>query len=105
MNKRNEIKWQPFNAVIPSSVVIQELKEQRERQVMPSLSEDEKALLDAQIKKAYHTQEKIQILYFWNQHFFKKIGIIQHLDSVVQKIFFQDGTSIYFEQILKVQIL
>ena len=61
MNNRNEIKWQPFNAIIGAEEVIRELQIKRNYKQMPILSEDELLNLEVLIKKAFHTKEKIQV--------------------------------------------
>ena len=102
MNKRLEIKWQPFNAIISGNKVIKELEEKRNKQIMPILSDDEKWTLESKIKKAYHTHEKIEVLYFWENQFFTKLGFINSIDTFHSKIYFQDNTSLYFEQLIEI---
>ncbi len=104
MNNRNEIKWLPFNSLIPSNEVIKSLKEKRNYQQMPTLSEDELNNLEELIKKAFHTNEKIQVTYFWKNHFYTKLGFIIKIDSNQNKIYFDDYSSLYFEQILKIKL-
>lgn len=105
MNNRGEVKWQPFNAVVPASEVLQELKEKRNQQKLPILSEDDKENLEQNIQKAYHTKEKIQIIYFWKNQFYRKLGIIDHFNFQNKQIYFDDHTSLYFEQITKISFL
>lgn len=104
MNNRNEIKWLPFNSLIPSNEIIKSLKEKRNSKQMPTLSEDELLELEELIKKAFHTKEKIQVTYFWQNKFYTKLGFIKNIDSNQNKIYFDDYTSLYFEQILKIKL-
>ena len=104
MNNRNEIKWLPFNSLIPSNEIIKSLKEKRNFKQMPTLSEDELLELEELIKKAFHTKEKIQVTYFWQNKFYTKLGFIKNIDSNQNKIYFDDNTSLYFEQILKIKL-
>ena len=78
MNKRDEIKWHPFNSLFSSSLVMTELVNKKNYQIRPTLSEDEKADLEQFIKQAFHTHEQIQVLYFWQNQYFTKIGIIEN---------------------------
>ncbi len=103
MNKRDEIKWHPFNSLFSSSLVMTELVNKKNYQIRPTLSEDEKANLEQFIKQAFHTHEQIQVLYFWQNQYFTKIGIIENIDYFQKKIFFNDQTFLYFEQMLKVK--
>ena len=105
MNNRNEIKWQPFNAIIGAEEVIRELQIKRNYKQMPILSEDELLNLEVLIKKAFHTKEKIQVVYFWKNQFYTKLGFIKQIDVNQNKIFFDDNSSLYFEQMLKIKLL
>ena len=51
---------------------------------------------------AYHTRSQIQISYYYQGLTYQKAGIITAIDS--NKLFFQDHSSLYFEQILKVSL-
>lgn len=97
-------KWLPFNSLVSSKEIINELRNKRNYQQMPTLSEDELANLELMIKKAFHTQEKIQVTYFWQNQYFTKLGFIKRIDANQQKIFFDDNTSIYFEQMIKIKL-
>lgn len=102
MNNRNEIKWLPFNSLIPSNEVIKNLRIKRNAKLMPTLSEDEIENLERLIKKAFHTKEKILVTYFWQDQFYTKLGIITNINQ--NKIYFNDHTSLYFDQILKIKL-
>lgn len=101
---RNEIKWLPFNSLIRANDVIKELQTKRNYKQMPILSEDELQNIEVMIKKAFHTKEKIQVIYFWQNNYYTKLGIIIKISTNNQQIFFDDHTSLYFEQILKIKL-
>ena len=103
MNERNEIKWQPFNSIISSQEMLKELEAKRNLQKMPLLSEDEKEYLEMELKRAYHTHEKIKVIYFWKNQFFTKLGYIEYIDIQTNKVYFQDHSSIYFEQLINIK--
>lgn len=102
MNNRNEIKWAPFESLFQSKDVIQELVKKKSFHEKPILSEDELLELEKNVLFAYHTRSKIQIFYYYQGLTYQKTGIITAIDS--NKLFFQDHSSLYFEQILKVSL-
>ncbi len=104
MNNRNEIKWLPFNSLISSNEVIKQLKSKRNYKQMPSLSEDELINIERLIKQAFHTKEKIQVTYFWLNQYYTKLGFIKNINLNQNKIFFEDNSFLYFEQILKIKL-
>lgn len=102
---RNEIKWQSFDALTSSQVVLKNLEQQRKKISKPTLSDDEKEVLESLIMEAWHTKEIICCHYFWNGNIFTKTGIIKEISQQKRKIFFQDQTSLYFEQLISIEIL
>ena len=54
---------------------------------------------------AYHTQAEIKISYYYNGHIYEKISSIAFFNYRNTEIFLKDHTTLYFEQILAIQIL
>ncbi|HIQ94028.1 TPA: YolD-like family protein [Candidatus Ventrenecus stercoripullorum] len=102
MNNRNEIKWTPFESLFQTKDVMQELERKKAIHEKPVLSEDELLEIEKNVLFAYHTRSQIQISYYYQGLTYQKAGIITAIDS--NKLFFQDHSSLYFEQILKVSL-
>ena len=102
MNNRSEIKWAPFESLFQTKDVMQELERKKAFHEKPILSEDEMEELEKNVLFAYHTRSKIQISYYYQGLTYQKEEIITAIDS--NKLFFQDHSSLYFEQIVKVSL-
>lgn len=102
MNNRGEIKWAPFESLFQSEDVIKELERKKKKHDKPILSEDELAEIEKNVLFSYHTHSRIKVLYYYQGFNYQKQGIITAIDS--NKVFFQDHSSLYFEQILKVSL-
>ncbi len=106
MNKKREnIKWAPFESLFHTKDLEQEIMKEKTRCSKPTLSEDilienEKKLMDT-----YHTQAEIKISYYYNGHIYEKISSIAFFNYKNTEIFLKDHTTLYFEQILAIQIL
>ena len=105
MNNRQEIRWAPFESVLNTTTILNELKEENQKKEKPLLSSDELDELERKILNAYHTKMKIKVTYYYQGFCYEKVGIITHISKETSKIFFLDYTSLYFEQILKVSSL
>ena len=102
MNNRNEIKWAPFESLFQTNEIVQELERKRTIHEKPVLSEDELEEIEKNVLFSYHTHSHITVLYYYQGVNYQKSCIITAIDS--NKIFFQDHSSLYFEQILKILI-
>ena len=101
MSRRGEYVWAPFQSLFPTNQVLNEIKVQKKMHSKPTLSEDEINSISNSLMSAYHTKEKITVNYYYQGLEYNKTGIINSINN--NKIYFQDKTSLYFEQILKVQ--
>ena len=97
---RNQIKWAPFESLYHGQDIIHEIETVQNRITMPTKSEDELIELQENILNAWHTASLVKIKYFKKGKIFFKTSIIQSIQS--QKIYFEDHTSLYFEQILEI---
>lgn len=104
-NYRNEVKWAPFESLYKTSEILEELEQNQRKCAKPVLSEDELHIIEQNILSASHTKETILIEYYFNGCIFTKKGKISSIRKNDLKIFFQDQTSLYFEQILSVTSL
>ena len=98
---RGMIKWQPFNSVVSSKVMINELLNEKNKIVMPNLSEEQKNNLEQKIIIAYYEKENIHIDYFYQGKIFNIYSKIKKIDFTFHKIYLNNKTLI-FEQIIKV---
>ena len=105
VRSRSEIKWEPFDSLFGSKEVLKALERKKNYQEKPTLSPDELENLNLKITEALHTKTPIKITYYYQGYIYKKIGIILNIQKQDFKIYFEDYTSLYFEQILKVDIL
>ena len=106
MNKKREnIKWAPFESLFHSKVLEKEILEEKSLCSKPILSEDNLEILEKKILSAYHTQSFIFLNYFFHGHIYHKKTCILFLDYHQRKIFLEDHTSIYFEQVLSLDFL
>lgn len=105
MNNREEIKWAPFDSLFHSSEVLKELQQKQKVVSKPLLSEDELKCLEENILRASHTQELVEVEYYFKGLIYHKQGIIDFIKKNDLKIYFQDHSSLYFEQILNIKTL
>jgi len=105
MSRRETIKWAPFQSVINTANVVKELEEKRNIHQKPILSCDDLEKIEQNILYAYHTKSFIQVVYYTKGMEYIKKGVITHLSKQSFKVFFDDATFLYFEQILKVEFI
>lgn len=102
-NSREEKKWAPFESLFQVKNVLKELETKREKHSKPVLSEDEMYILETSILEAFHTHAKVKVSYYFQGFTYYKIGIIVQIRKPF--IYFQDHSSLYFEQILHIHFL
>lgn len=105
MNNRNSIKWAPFESLFTSDEMLNEIEEEQSIISKPILSEEELNDIDSKIKESYHTNELIKVTYFYQGKIKNKTSKIIDIKKSEQKIKFIDHSYLFFEQILKIQIL
>ncbi len=105
MNNRQNIRWLPFESLFSTKEVIEELEQKKSLHTKPILSEDELELLEKQILEAYHTKSLVKISFYSQGKEKSKIGFITAILKQQLQIYFSDHTSLYFEQILKLEFL
>lgn len=101
---RKMMKWMPFNALLEQGDYINDLLHGKEREVMPTLSEDQLSELNYQLEEAYLFHYQIEVSYF-ETHKIKKItGSITRTD-LHNKLIFINDTPLNALQITKIEIL
>lgn len=98
---RGMIKWMPFNSIISSKDVLNELTKERSKIKMPYLSDEQKSKIEKALIIAYYGQESIKIDYFYQGQILSLTSNIKKIDFTFHKIYFTKQT-LLFEQIIKV---
>ncbi len=75
---RGFIKWQPFNSVIPSSTVLNNLTKKASKD-KPTLFPEEQDLICEKIKEAFYAKEMVVISYY-------EAGDIKNIKTFIRKL-------------------
>ncbi len=102
MIDRGMVKWQPFNAVASGNYMINEVLKKKNKVVMPTLSEDQKELLQEKILRAYELQEVIRIKYYKNEYIYIIEGKIIEINKNNYYIGLDNDLKIFFRQIIDI---
>ena len=95
-------KWNPFNAVAPGGMMVNDVLREKDKIDMPVLSEDQKAELQERIIEAYNNQELIKVKYFKGGKIYVSEGKIDKIDINSHKIVINGGFSVFFSQIIEI---
>ena len=98
---RGMIKWQPFNSVVPSKQLVNEIMKEKSKIKMPILSEEQKSSIEKKIILSFYENEPITLEYFYHGKILKANDIIKKIDSTYHKIYFNNKV-ILFDQIIKI---
>jgi len=96
------MSWAPFNSVINSHDITNEIINVGERIKKPEYTEEQIEELEYKIIDAYNTQENIVIKYYKNYKENIISGIITKIDSIKKTIILNNNTNIYFFNILDI---
>ena len=99
---RGMIKWQPFSAVVPGNVLVNDILKKKNIVTMPCLTEDKLMELEEKILISLDNQSPIKIKLFRNGRMFLKDGIVGNIDKLSKKITLKDGYSLFFSQIVEI---
>ncbi len=94
-------KWNPFNAVASGEYMINDVLEEKNKERMPVLSDDQKEEIQNRMFEAFNNQEVINVKYFKNGKFYVKEGKITNIDQNTHKIVLNGEFSVYFSQIIE----
>ena len=104
MLNRNEIKWNPFNALINGNKLINELNELKKQKPKPILSEDQLIEIGNKILESFTTKSKINIEYYEKGTFYHINGIINYLDKF-NKYIIITNKKIYLNQRININFI
>lgn len=99
---RGMIKWQPFSAVVPGNVLVNDILKKKNIVRMPILTEDKVLELEEKILISLENQNPIKIKLFRNGRMFLKEGIVCNINKYSKKITLNDGYSLFFSQIVEI---
>ena len=100
-NDRGIIKWQPFDSVISSKIILESLIKEKEKQTKPILSEEEIKEIEDKIIEAYYAEEIVTINFYQNGYIKTIKGKIKKIDHIT-KIIYLNETKLLFKQILAI---
>lgn len=100
-NKRNMIKWMPFNSVSNGKELITDILYEKSKIVKPILSEEQTMQIEKSIINAFYEHKKIKIDFYYNGNIYSCESNIKKIDFIHHKIYFNNKTLI-FEQILNI---
>ena len=95
---RGQIKWAPFNSVINTKDIIDDIYTNKV-DIMPTLSEEQTNNLEKKIINAYYEQVQINIKFFYNNKRLNSFGTIKKIDFTYHKIYFNNFV-LMFDQII-----
>lgn len=103
MNKvdRGIIKWQPFNSVISSKIVINSIIKEKNKVAKPTMSEEELANIENKIMESYYLENKINITYYKNGFILNTKGQIKKIDKI-NKLIYLNNLTLFWKQIIKI---
>lgn len=98
---RGMIKWQPFDSVISSKTLINNIILEKSKVNKPILSEEEIEDIEEKIIEAYYLQNEV-VLQVYKNGFFKEFnGKIKKIDGV-RKMVYLNNMMIFFNQIISI---
>lgn len=98
---RGMIKWQPFDSVIPSKQIVNEILKQKSRIKIPNLSDEQKKIIEDKLILAYYENEEITLDFYYQGKIIQIKETIKKIDSTYRKIYFKNNV-LLFDQIIKI---
>lgn len=102
ITNRGMLKWQPFSAVVPSTRMINEVLNEKNKIKMPVLSDDQKQDIQEKIIEAYNNQDTINIKYYRDGRFYLREGKVTNINGNKHKIAINTNFWIFFSQIVEI---
>ena len=102
MKDRGMIKWQPFQSVVPTNLIVKSLLEEKKKVTKPVLSDDQLDNLDILLAEYFYNQSKIQIKYFQNNKVKEIQGIITNINADLKIVTISGHLNLHISQILQI---
>ncbi len=104
MSDRKMIKWLPFDAVIDSNKIVNEIEKKKREIKIPILSEDNYIDIQNNILLASQNNLKVKIKFYSKGTIITIIDTIKNIDITKKRITTNSYSIIYFNQITDVSI-
>ena len=102
--ERGIIKWAPFNSVVSGNEMLNSIVKEKNKIAMPTLSDEQKEVIEKKLILALYSQNIVNIYYFQNGKILNIKSNIKKIDSTYHKIYFQNKV-ILIEQIIEINQL
>ncbi|MBE5806328.1 MAG: YolD-like family protein [Clostridiales bacterium] len=101
MIDRGIIKWQPFNSCMEPNKIIKDIKKQKSRYTLPTLSEEQLQNIGEKIIDAYNLKLIVKLQYYFDGNIYETTGKINYL-SIPEKKICINNKFLYFKQLLNI---
>lgn len=102
MKDRGMIKWQPFDSIISSKEVINNILKEKDKQDKPILSLEQMEDLNNKIFENFYAKNYITLT-FYEANYIKQIkGKITFIDEYKKIIWINNNKKLHISQILKI---
>ena len=102
MKDRGIIKWQPFNSLIPSQILINSILKDKRKVKKPVLSLDQLYQLNNLVLECFYNNLEVNIKYYKNNQINFIKGQITKIDRNNQFIYVNDNLKLHFSQLLQI---
>ena len=98
---RGIIKWMPFDSVMSSKKMVNDLIKEKSKCEKPSLDEEQIKKIENTLIEAFYENRVLSLDYFYDGNIYHINSNIKKIDSIYHKIYFSNKI-ILFEQIIKI---
>ena len=102
ITNRGMLKWQPFNELVSSGKMINEVLSEKNKIKMPVLSDDQIQELQNKIIISFNNQTNIKIKYYRDGRFYLMEGKVTNIDGNRQRITINANFFVFFSQIIEI---
>lgn len=103
IHDRGMIKWQPFDSLLSTKKVAKEIINEKSKVAMPTLSEDQLLNIEEKVLEAYYNGETVRLVYYRKGTYYTKTSQIKYIDKYKKQLILNDGSILYFKQIVKIE--
>ena len=103
IHDRGMIKWQPFDSLLSTKKVAKEIINEKSKVAMPTLSEDQLLNIEEKVLEAYYNGETVRLVYYRKGTYYTKTSLIKYIDEYKKQLILNDGSILYFKQIVKIE--
>ena len=102
IHDRGMIKWQPFDSLLSTKKVAKEIINEKSKVAMPTLSEDQLLNIEEKVLEAYYNGETVRLVYYRKGTYYTT-SLIKYIDKYKKQLILNDGSILYFKQIVKIE--